>query len=32
MELNVDGVAEGYLRGVAEEVAGGVGGYGVTAL
>ena len=32
MELDVDGVAEGYLRGVAEEEAGGVGGYGVAAF
>jgi hypothetical protein len=32
VELDVYGVAEGYLRGVAEEVAGGVGGYGVAAF
>ncbi len=32
MEADVDGVSHGYLRHIAEEVAGGVGGYGVAAF
>lgn len=32
MELDVYGVAQGYLRRVAQDVAGGVGGYGVAAF
>ena len=32
VEVDVYGVAYGYLRGIAEEEAGAVGGYGVAAF
>jgi hypothetical protein len=32
VEVNFYGVAYGYLSGVAEDLAGGVGGYGVAAF
>jgi len=32
VKLDVDGVTRGYLRGVAEEEAGGVGGYSVATF